>query len=67
MQAFCEPLPSVSVFSVSFFALSWMRFELVMLIAAPLGLVSVKPANDTVHLYEPSKVSEPSVVEPLST
>ena len=47
MQAFCEPLaPSVSVFSVPFFALSCMRFELVMLMAAPLGLVSVTPGSD---------------------
>jgi len=46
MQAFCEPLaPSVSVFSVPFFALSCMRFELVMLMAAPLGLVSVTPGS----------------------
>ena len=67
MQAFCEPLPSVSVLVVSFFAESWMRFELVMLMAAPLGLVSVTPASDTVHLYEPESVSEPSVVEPEST
>jgi len=50
MQAFCEPLaPSVSVFSVPFFALSCMRFELVMLMAAPLGLVSVTPGSGERH------------------
>ena len=38
------------VFVVPFFALSCIRFELVMLMAAPLGFVSDTPANDTVHL-----------------
>ena len=43
-----------------------MRFLLVMLMAAPEGLVIVSPASETVHLYEPESDSEPLVVVPLS-
>ena len=67
MQAFWLPLvQSDSVLVVFFLALSCMRLLLVMLMAAPLVLARVRPASDTVHLYEPERANCPSLLVPLS-
>lgn len=61
MQPFCDPsAASRSVFSVSFLALSSMRFPSLILSGAPVKLVSVRPCSSSVALYEPFSVNEPS-------